>query len=395
MMDFLMAVQHKIAQGILVLSTLFAFNASSTPTQTPKPATSSPAISRATSTIPVIPEKPRIASSTAISATSTKPTTTQPQKPKVTPKITVKPQPVVKPVVNSLPINPPVSPFSTTSLAEREKLTRDSVVNIFCLSRNPSIFPPITGSGVVIDPKGVILTNAHIGQYFLLKDIPEKDTVSCSIRTGSPAVARYTAKPLYVSTNWIKENAALLHSAVQKGTGENDFALLLIDSTNASSTFPYLPPELKIDPAVSDNVLIGAYAAGLLGGIEIAQNLYGTFTYTTIEKLFTFKAESIDLLYLKGNPAAQKGSSGGAVVNTSNNVIGLISTVSDGATTNEKTLGAITTSHINSRLIAEQGISLTDFLKADTRADLEKKSLQFQLLIAPVLREMIIQALSH
>src|SRR3989344_1157804 len=44
---------------------------------------------------------------------------------------------------------------------------RPTLVNILCGARSGT-FRPISASGVIIDPRGVILTNAHVAQYFLL-----------------------------------------------------------------------------------------------------------------------------------------------------------------------------------------------------------------------------------
>ena len=36
------------------------------------------------------------------------------------------------------------------------------------------LFNPISGSGVIVDSRGVVLTNAHVGQFFLLHDYPRQ-----------------------------------------------------------------------------------------------------------------------------------------------------------------------------------------------------------------------------
>ena len=70
---------------------------------------------------------------------------------------------------------------------------RAALVNILCTSRGS--VRPISGSGVIIDSRGVILTNAHVAQYVLLAENPAIN-LSCVIRTGSPAAASKT--PLQV-----------------------------------------------------------------------------------------------------------------------------------------------------------------------------------------------------
>src|SRR5205085_2429432 len=87
-------------------------------------------------------------------------------------------------------------------------------------------------------PTGLILTNAHIGQYFLLKDFTQKNYVECVIRTGSPAYPKYHAELVYISPTWVANNKAILKSQNPKGTGENDFAFLRITSAINSSNLP-------------------------------------------------------------------------------------------------------------------------------------------------------------
>ena len=69
---------------------------------------------------------------------------------------------------------PQANPFSGSDINTK---TRGALVNILCIS-NTSKVRSVTGSGVVVDPRGVILTNSHIGQYFLLKDYPSQKSVN-------------------------------------------------------------------------------------------------------------------------------------------------------------------------------------------------------------------------
>src|SRR3989338_8875222 len=74
------------------------------------------------------------------------------------------------------------------SALELNALARAATVNIFCAMEDSDA---ASGSGVVIDERGIILTNAHIAQYFLLDTYRGKEFVSCTIRTGSPAKETY------------------------------------------------------------------------------------------------------------------------------------------------------------------------------------------------------------
>src|SRR3989344_7620809 len=87
---------------------------------------------------------------------------------------------------------PPVPPaLSLIPQAELNDTVRKSIVNIFCLTKTVGVIEPITGSGVIIDSHGIILTNAHVAQYLLLRDYLVKDFLNCVIRGGSPATPLY------------------------------------------------------------------------------------------------------------------------------------------------------------------------------------------------------------
>ncbi|MBY0293848.1 hypothetical protein K2Q08_00780, partial [Patescibacteria group bacterium] len=67
---------------------------------------------------------------------------------------------------------PAVQPKPATLLPQSivNDSARASLVNIFCLTKSGGYLYPISGSGVMITKNGIILTNAHVGQYFLLRD---------------------------------------------------------------------------------------------------------------------------------------------------------------------------------------------------------------------------------
>jgi hypothetical protein len=55
-----------------------------------------------------------------------------------------------------------------------EALLRGAIVNIICIQGGG--LRGSSGSGVIVDPRGIILTVAHVGQNFLLRDYPIKNT---------------------------------------------------------------------------------------------------------------------------------------------------------------------------------------------------------------------------
>jgi S1-C subfamily serine protease len=269
--------------------------------------------------------------------------------------------------------------------------TRKALVNILCTTKFGGSLRPITGSGVIIDERGVILTNAHIAQYLLLKDYQTKDFIDCVVRQGSPARPLYKAELLYISPEWIADNAAGIKLQEPKGTGENDYAFLLITGhVNQEQPLPEIFPfaELNVSDEtinIGNNVLLAGYPAGFLGGIAVQKDLYITSTVTQIQDIFTFSENTLDLFSIGGSIVAQQGSSGGAVVSGENKLLGIIVTSSSGNTTQERDLRAITVSHINNSLLARERYGIDIFLGGDLGAQADA----FNSAVAPGLIKLL------
>ena len=255
---------------------------------------------------------------------------------------------------------------------------RSSVVNILCITGTNDI-SSITGSGVVIDPRGVILTNAHIGQFFLLKDYPIKDNINCTIRMGSPAYPTYKAELIYISSQWIKENKSALKDGEPKGTGEHDFAFLKVvsktDGSTVESPLPFTPINVSNNFNVGDKVVLVSYPAEFLGGIFILKDLYESSSISDIQKLYTFTENKIDLISVGGTILSQRGASGGGVFDQNRSLVGIISTTSNvestttrPTSTDVRGLYAITVSHIDRSLREETNGGLLEFLQNDPSA---------------------------
>lgn len=264
------------------------------------------------------------------------------------------------PPIPLLPIEPQIKTIEFDTINEK---TRTALVNILCNSKR-NFLGPLSGSGVLIHGQGVILTNAHIGQYFLLPD-----HIDCVIRTGSPAYPRYKAKLLSLSSKWVEENAEKIIQSNPTGTGENDYALLLITETVSPeealpATFPHLDLFLG-DVTLGEYMLIGSYPAGFLGGISILKNLYAVSSVTNIQEIFTFKDTTVDLFSVGGTVVSQKGSSGGAVVNKDGLLSGLVVTATESVQTSDRDLRAISINHINRSLLEETGLGIEEIIEGD------------------------------
>ncbi len=285
-------------------------------------------------------------------------------------------------------------PFPPEPFSSINEKARAALVNILCMPRNGTL-RPISGSGVLIDPRGVVLTNAHVAQYVLLSQSDRVD-LSCTIRTGSPAIAQWVPEILYLPPIWVEEHAAEISDPRPAGTGAHDYALLLIrNSVNGSplpAAFPYLPYDTREAIGFKDDsVLVASYPAELIGGIAAQFNLFSASSVTTIQQLLTFEHGTVDLFSLGGIIEAQSGSSGGAVVNAWGRLIGLIATTSDGATTMERDLRAITLSYIHTDVSAQTSLDLATMLSGDIHAHAD----DFNATEAPGLIQPFIEALTR
>lgn len=285
------------------------------------------------------------------------------------------------------------TPYTTepNTDAELYTLSRAALVNIYCTSK--SRIGSISGSGVVIDPRGVILTNAHVAQYMLL--VPHTETkTQCFIRTGSPSQNKYTAELLFLPAPWIAEHATDIAAKRPMGTGEHDYALLhitgTIDGTELPSSFPYIPIDTREAIAFSgDRLLLAAYPAEFAIQGSRGTTLYPTSVFTRVGELMTFGERSVDLISLGGAVLAQSGSSGGAAVNLWGKLVGIISTTSAGDTTAERELRAITLFYVNRDLQTQTGLSLASFLEND----LTTQSSLFMSTEAPALASKLLENL--
>ncbi|TSC71299.1 MAG: hypothetical protein G01um101470_682, partial [Parcubacteria group bacterium Gr01-1014_70] len=300
----------------------------------------------------------------------------------------------------SVPTEPSVvSDLSRVELREVEpdwnkinEKTREALANILCVSKNGDVFQPLSGSGVFIDPRGLILTNAHVAQYLLLTEGDEKsDLLDCTIRIGNPAVNRYRAEPFYISPRWVADNAKNILEENPKERGENDYALLLVTGTTNPNaqlppSFPFIPLRKKLlEVETRDAFLAAGYPAGFLGGIAVQRELYSVSSFATIQSRYTLGEDTLDVIGLGGNLLAQKGASGGAVVDGSGELAGLITTALVEGATDARDVRALTTDYIARAFEKEAGFSLYELKNADLTSLFE----QFNTQIAPLLRKKL------
>lgn len=273
-------------------------------------------------------------------------------------------------------------PHPALSAERLEAEIRSSLVNIQCFAGTEEV-RPITGSGVLIDPRGIILTNAHVAQYVLLSQSPDVN-LKCHVYYGSPAQALLDAEVLYISPTWVQKNAANITKERMIGTGEFDYALLHVTGSVSGTPLMSQLPSLPIDTrqatdSLGDTIVVGSYPAEFIDTSR--QNPYVLTSKAAIKELLTFRDGTADVLSIGGVPGAQSGSSGGAIVNRWGHLIGIITTTSEGATTLERDLRAISLFYIDKDLRREIGIGLQELLQGDVSL----RTTSFNTQLAPTL----------
>lgn len=365
----------------------------------PNPAESSPTKETATSSVAVIPAlgggtiKLENTTSTSSPQQVQAPAKTEPQQTQ-TPTETAPREPsVTQKTESTTPIQPAATaapetstPFSFDAAAST---LRGALVNVICYAPAGSGIRSSSGSGVVIDPRGIILTNAHVAAPFLLKN----KGVSCTIRTGSPAHDAYTAHLMFISPTWVSKNAASFAAATPTGTGEYDYALLAITGSATSVDKPSFfsaVPLAQTEPTPGEGVAIASYAAQFLDSSQIQSALFPTVVFGSIKDIYTFATNSIDVIALGGSVAAQEGSSGGGVVNQSGQLVATITTSTVTGDTSSRNVNAITASYIRRAYQSETGSTLSSLVSQNPTAAVEAFASQI-----PGLEATILATLSH
>jgi len=292
---------------------------------------------------------------------------------------------------------PPMLPFHIISTGARK-----ATVQILCITTTKTATKKTTqasaGSGIIIDRRGVVLTNAHVAQFFLLEGKHPQGEVDCSIRSGDPIENHYEGKLLYLPPTWIERHAKDIDKDNARGTGEHDYALLLITGTKNSNgvlpiTFPFVGfATTEEDIMLGNSVALSGYpTTEVVETIEALDLLRVFSTIVTIKERFTFEEETLDLISLGGTPLSYQGSSGGAVMDGHNKLVALITSSTEGDTAAERDLRAITLAHIERSLLMHTGFGFDFFLLGD----LAIKAAFYESAVAPELTERLIRALKN
>lgn len=258
------------------------------------------------------------------------------------------------------------SAFAASTSTSQTTL-ENATVNIYCRIKTSGRTYSTTGSGVFIHESGIILTNAHVAQYFLASTTTRRTKVDCSVRDGSPAREKYSVELLYLSPNWAKDIVeATTKAQPKKGTGEYDFAFLRVTKAKKGTLperFPTLPLELGATrPVDGENVEIAGYPAEGLSFASVQRKLVGVTVLSTITSVQSFERPNPDMLILAPSRANAAGISGGPVARSSGELLGIAVTVQENRAKNDRSLRAITLSYIDRMLQAETGMPLQFYL---------------------------------
>lgn len=239
-----------------------------------------------------------------------------------------------------------VPQLAPTRLTQQELYNKATsrVVNFFCQQGNQVR----VASGVLISPKGHILTNAHVTQGF-------SSDFECLIRQGSPARNLGYAKIIFYPQAFEK-------ATDKEQAAKNDAAIWILTRPPGENplpqTFPFYDINANYWPATSQPLVTFSYAAELLGYETALKSLNLLFAETIVTEF------NQDMIVSTTGLSSQVGSSGGALIDVyTNEFAGLIFAVSKEEQISQRNLISLTPASIERIFETETGQSLQDFLK--------------------------------
>ncbi len=265
--------------------------------------------------------------------------------------------------------SPSMKMEAATSTPSIVDMLAEATVNIYCTLKSGRTTYGISGSGVVISSRGIILTNAHVAQYLLLAREEGRVTGKCTVRTGSPAKSAYSVSILYIPLAWLEDNVSKMAEKNPKGTGENDFALLYIpDSDDRPPTsLPALRAGALATSTEDFPVMVAGYPTEKLDFKKIRNMLVPVFATSSVTNLQSFdQYRRADLLTVAPSAAGAHGISGGPIVGDDHLVLGIVAVKSSDK--KDRTIRGITTSYIDRMLRMQTGFSLEAMLASNFEA---------------------------
>lgn len=266
----------------------------------------------------------------------------------------------VSPIIPDKAVPVANTPSANTIPQATVSTTNKAIVNIYCTQTNGRTIQAITGSGVIISSTGLVLTNAHVGEYPLIANNSSSSRLSCAARAGSPVEQQFQISLVYISKDWIEQNPRNISDPSFSENGNSDIALIqLIPNNEGFSNLSYVPLSTSNAPQIGSTMVISSYPADILGSMGISALLRIQTETLSIVDAFSFTGDTaIDLIESGDSLHIQHGSSGGAVINTDGYLEGIIATIVGGNSPFTKHVRAITLSHINTVLRKDVGYPL-------------------------------------
>ena len=292
-------------------------------------------------------------------------------------------------------ISPLVGPFTFNHA------WRDAVVNLIC--KNGKYGKILTtGTGVVIDPRGVIITNAHVASDWLFTEkwSPFINPYVCSVRTGLKANGpAYEAEVLYIARDRILSEATEISDQSDDGYEKyapKDYALLVVTDTGdpdmaLPATFSYIPPYTGSIPQIGSSLYSIGYPARFT---DTGINFRMFASPLVVKETRTIVGTSgKNIVAFQGVIAAQHGSSGGAIVNNQGQLVA-IPTFFDklrdcqveevikgecssiGKTSEEGVMNAITIKYVSDDLKKDIGLTLEEFVSRGNPKELANEFME-------------------
>ncbi len=240
----------------------------------------------------------------------------------------------------------PTRPENRTRISQTELYTfaEERVVNFFCDVGNREV---AVATGVIIDARGYILTNAHV--------IEAPGRPRCLIRHGSPALDFAYAERVFSAPGFDPADS-------RPENLSRDVAIWrimqLVEDTPIHLPFPAISvnPTYTVHPG--DKLSTFSYPAELLGYQVALSELHLIFSETEVRGSDTWFIESTQGL------GSQKGSSGGVLIDPyTKEFAGLIFAINDSKTEaiSARTLFSLTPFAVNKTVRTATGLGLEQF----------------------------------
>lgn len=289
--------------------------------------------------------------------------------PYVAPKPTPKPPVVVTPPPTQTTPKPAELPKNENATAEQK--VKSAVGNIFCSIIEAGRVRKITGSAVAISDNGVMLTNAHVAEYIMLENTKALPNITCFVRTGSPASRAYKASVIYLPSEWVAQNKDNMKYSALSGTGENDYALIVLNEKVTGSTAPNLSfiEGSTQEVNVGTDLLLAGYPA--FGGNIIDNALYPVVDKSQVKDVWRLNRTDSDLLGTTPTILAVHGSSGGAAASTAGKLLGIMVATTADTYSGKPNMRLISFNYITKDIESKTRKTLSSFIK---NADSESAS---------------------